>query len=218
MPERLESLAELKIADGKYLEADQIYHRAADIVDVLLGSTTNSQAEGSLIAANSEIFVKHFQLCADHLKNVDDGYKGIEEGRGRTSLDMLRGAFPTGSAKLIAIDRALGRLRQELAQAPTDKARAELKNTIFNTEQQRWTTDGESVESGPRTAASISLHNVQAELGPDEAMLEYVAGDQRYYCLVITAKSAKIVALGQRAAVDQAIDSYLSDISKLKGR
>lgn len=60
MPARLESLAELKTADGKYREADAIYHRASDLIDALLGSTTNPQAERSLIAANSEIFASTF--------------------------------------------------------------------------------------------------------------------------------------------------------------
>jgi tetratricopeptide (TPR) repeat protein len=68
MPARLQSLAELKAADGKYPEADGLYHWAADLVEALIGSTRNSQAERSLIAANSEISVKHFELCAEHLK------------------------------------------------------------------------------------------------------------------------------------------------------
>ena len=127
LPARLESLAELKAADGKYLEADALYHRASDLVDAFLGSTTNPRAEASLIAANSEIFVKHFQLCADHLKSVDDGYGGIEEVRGRTSLDMLRGAFPANNARRIAIDRAVGRLRQNLAQTSDPTARTRFE-------------------------------------------------------------------------------------------
>jgi hypothetical protein len=115
MPARIESLAELKTADGKYHEADQLYHRAADIVDTLLGSTTNLQAESSLIATNSELFVKHFQLCAEHLKDVGDAYGGLEEARGRVSLDMLRGAFSRSNAKEISIDRRVSRLRLQLA-------------------------------------------------------------------------------------------------------
>jgi tetratricopeptide (TPR) repeat protein len=133
MPARLESLAELKTADGKYPEADGLYHRAADLVEALIGSTSNSQAERSLIAANSEIFVKHFQLCADHLNNVEDAYLGLEETRGRTYLDMLRGAFAQKQMSGVAIDRTLGRLRQQLAQTTDPEARAALNNTIFNT-------------------------------------------------------------------------------------
>ena len=101
MPARLESLAELTTADGGYREADAIYHRASDLIDALLGSTTNPQAERSLIAANSEIFVKHFQLCADHLRNVGDAYQGIEAARGRVSLDMLRERSPSTAQKVL---------------------------------------------------------------------------------------------------------------------
>ncbi len=218
MPRRLESLAELKIADGQYLEADRLYHRASDLVDVLIGSTTDPQAERSLIAANSEIFAKQFQLCADHLKRVDEAYRVIEEARGRVSLDMLRGAFPADNAKGIAIDRALSRLRQQLAQASNAKARTELKNAIFNTEQQRWATDAQSPETGPRIAEIVPLRKVQAKLAANEAVLEYVAGEERFYGLVITSKSARIISLGQRAAVEEKIDLYLAEIANLKSK
>jgi len=157
MPARLESLAELKTADGRYREADAIYHRASDLVDALLGSTTNPQAERGLIAANSEIFVKHFQLCAENLKDVGDAYRGIEEARGRTSLDMLRGAFSLNSAKDIAIDRAVSQLRQQLAQVSSAEKRSELKNAILNTEQQRWTTEERNTGARPRAAEIIPL-------------------------------------------------------------
>ena len=213
MPARLESLAELKTADGRYREADAIYHRASDIVDTLLGGTTNSQAERSLIAVNSEIFVKHFQLCADHLKYVSDAYRGIEEARGRVSLDMLRGAFSANNAKGVAIDRALSHLRQQLAQASSAKRRSELKDAIFDTEQRRWTIDGDADGPGSRAAEIVPLRRVQALLSPDEAMLEYVVGERRVYCLVLTNSSAKIAALGQRAAVEEKIDAYLADIA-----
>lgn len=218
MPGRLESLAELKIADAKCLEADRLYHRASDLVDVLIGRTTNPQAERSLIAANSDIFVKHFELCADHLKRVGDAYRGIEEARGRVSLDMLRGAFPTNNAKGIAIDAALGRLRQQLAQASSAKDRTEFKNAIFNTEQQRWTTDTERSEPGRRTAEIVPLRNVRSKLGADEAVLEYVAGEKRFYGVVITSQSARIVSLGERAAIEEKIDSYLAEIANMKGK
>jgi hypothetical protein len=105
MPARLQSLAELKAADGKYPEADGLYHWAADLVEALIGSTRNSQAERSLIAANNEIFVKHFELCAEHLNNVEDAYLGLEEARGRTYLDMLRGAFAQNRTSGIAIEQ-----------------------------------------------------------------------------------------------------------------
>ena len=218
MPARLESLAEMKTADGKYREADAIYHRASDLVDALLGSTNNPQAERSLIAANSEIFVKHFQLCADHLGDVDDAYREIEESRGRASLDMLRGAFPVNHAKDIAIDRAVSQLRQQLAQVSGEKERSELKNSIFNAEQRRWTTDSENTGLRPRAADIVSLRSAQARLAPDEAMLEYVVGEQRIYCLALTAKSANIVALGNRTAVEEAISAFLANVANKEAK
>jgi CHAT domain-containing protein/tetratricopeptide (TPR) repeat protein len=218
MPARLESLADMKTADGRYRDADVLYHRASDIVDTFLGSTTNSQAERSLISVNSEVFMKHFQLCADYLNDVGDAYRGIEEARGRVSLDMLRGAFSTNNAKGAAIDQDLSRLRQQLAQVSSTKKRNELKDAIFDAEQQRWTTDSAANGTGPRAAKIVPLRRVQALLTPDEAILEYVVGEHRIYCLVLTNNSAKIVAVGQRAAVEEKIDAYLAEIANKQAK
>ena len=110
MPARIESLAELKTADGKYHEADQLYHRAADIVDTLLGSTTNLQGE-QLDCHEQRAIRKAFPALCRALKDVGDAYGGLEEARGRVSLDMLRGAFSRSNAKEISIDRRVSRLR-----------------------------------------------------------------------------------------------------------
>jgi hypothetical protein len=131
---------------------------------------------------------------------------------------MLRGAFAQNRTSGIAIDRTLGRLRQQLAQTTDPQARTALNNTIFNTEQQRWTTDAENPEIGRREGEIIPLRIVQGKLAPYEAVLEYVAGEQRFYCLIITAKSARIVALGNRVGVEEQIDSYLADIADIKGK
>jgi CHAT domain-containing protein len=218
MPARLESLAELKAADRRYREADAIYHRASDLIDTLLGSITNVRTESSLIATNSEIFVKHFQLCVEHLKDVPDAYRGLEQARGRGSLDILRGAFPINTEKESTIDHTLSRLRLQLAQATTAQKRAELKTTIFNAEQRRWTTGTEIDGGRPRTAEIVPLRRVQSRLGADEAMLEYVVGEVTVYCLVVTNKSVEITALGSRASVEQKTDAFLAEISQKGGK
>jgi CHAT domain-containing protein len=131
---------------------------------------------------------------------------------------MLRGALSVNKAKGNAIDQAVSRLRQQLAQASSSKKRNELKNAIFDAEQQRWTTDSEAGGTGPRAAEIISLHRVQSRLAPDEAMLEYVVGERRIYCLLITNKSAKITNLGQRAPLEEKIDVYLTDITNKQAK
>ena len=97
-------------------------------------------------------------------------------------------------------------------------ARTGLKNAIFNTEQQRWTTDRESLGMGPREQKIIPLPIVRTRLAADEAVLEYVAGDQQFYCLVITAKSARIVTLANRMVTEDKIDSYFAGLCQQQSR
>ena len=42
--------------------------------------------------------------------------------------------------------------------------------------------------------------------------------EHRIYCLVLTGKSAKIVALGGRAAVEEKMDAYLADIANKQAK
>lgn len=214
MPSRLQSLAELKVADGQFLAADGLYRRATDLIDTLLGGTTNAQVERSLMAVNSQIFVQHFQLAADKLKNTPEAYRIIEEVRGRSSLDMLRGALPAANANMAGLNREISRLRQQLAQASDASRRAHLKLAIFQKEQQRWTTDTSPGETIPRAAEIIPLRQAQRELSGEEAVLEYVVGEKFVYCLEITRRSAHVTALAPVETVEKALNTFLNALKE----
>ncbi len=216
MPSRLQSLAELKVSVGQYQEADRLYHRASDIIDALVGSTTSPRAEGSLIAVNSQIFVEHFQLAAEQLKSVDDAYRVVESARGRTTLDMLRGAFPADHANASAVEQRLSRLRRQVATASTERERVQLNNVIFRTEQERWSLEAHFDDVAPRSAEIIPLRDVRSRLRPDEIALEYVLGERKAYCLAISTEGARVVALASRAHLVKAIDEFLADVQSKK--
>lgn len=216
MPGRLQSLAELKVAAGDYQEADRLYHRASDLIDALVGSTTNPRAESNLVSANSQIFVKHFQLAAEDLKSVDDAYHVVESARGRATIDALRGAFPASGAGALGIEQKLSHLRRQVATASSERDRLQLNNAIFRTEQERWTTEVKLDEVAPRAAEILPLKDVRARLHPNEIVLEFVLGEQKAYCLAITSASARTVTLGARSHVDKALDDFLADIRAKK--
>ena len=110
----------------------------------------------------------------------------IEGARGREALDMLRGAFPPNRSKANPIDQNISRLRQQLAQTQNVKRRVQLKAAIFRGEQQRWTADASVSETVPRVADIVPLRRAQSQLSGDEAILEYVVGEHRVYCFVLT--------------------------------
>lgn len=213
MPSRLQSLAALKAADNEFGRADALYRRATDLIDALLGGTTNAQAERSLVAVNSEIFVQHFQLAADKLKSTDEAYRIIEEVRGRTSLDMLRGALPAVNPSTAAVDKQVSRLREQLAQSVNANRRAQLKLAIFSAEQQRWTMDTSPDETIPRAAQIIPLSRAQTQISDDEAILEYVVGEKSVYCLEITRRSAHVTSLASVDSVERALKEYLQNVA-----
>jgi tetratricopeptide (TPR) repeat protein len=66
-PSDLAVQADLKRAEGKVQEADALYARATDIIDGMLVRVPTFQARGSLVAAKSDIYVKHFTLAIEQL-------------------------------------------------------------------------------------------------------------------------------------------------------
>ncbi|MCI0348162.1 MAG: hypothetical protein L0Z53_01945, partial [Acidobacteriales bacterium] len=83
VPQRLQTLAELQVARGRYGEADRVYDRAEAFVDSMIGGASTVFEKTALIRASSEIYTQHFALIAEQFKDSDKAYAIIEQVRGR---------------------------------------------------------------------------------------------------------------------------------------
>jgi CHAT domain-containing protein len=86
-----------------------------------------------------------------------------------------------------------------------------LRKDIFMAEQVRWTNLGVSINHVD-AADRIDLRTVQGEIAPAEAVLEFVVGEPRSYCLVITHTSARLIELAGRKHVERLVTSYLGAV------
>jgi tetratricopeptide (TPR) repeat protein len=144
VPQRLQELAELQVARGRYAEADRVYDRAEAFLDAMIGNASTVLEKTSVITAASQIYSRHFALIAEHFDNPDKAYSIIEQVRGRVSADLLSSGFvaPLAARKT---ERAISQLRLKLMAARSlDEVRS-LRDQIFMTEQARWVTPGVSV-------------------------------------------------------------------------
>ena len=66
--------------------------------------------------------------------------------------------------------------------------------------------------SKARSTTRVSLAAIQRALPPSTVVLEYVIGDPRSYCLAITRRSARIIALQSGTAIDRDVVAYLAAI------
>ncbi|MCL5743732.1 MAG: CHAT domain-containing protein [Acidobacteria bacterium] len=210
VPQRLQTLAQLQIARGRYAEADGVYDRAETFVDSMIGKAATVLEKTAVITASSQIYSEHFSLVADQLKDPKRAYRIIEHVRGRVATDLLvAGTTSTPAAK--STERAISQLRLKLMAArSTDQVRA-LRDQIFMTEQARWISPGVSVLK-TRSPDPVAIEQVQRTLAPSVLLLEYVLANPNSYCLVISRDASRIVHLASKAEIEPLIAAYLNAV------
>ena len=130
VPERLKTLAELHVAQGRYVEADSVYDRAEAFVDSMIGNVSTVLDKTALIRASSQIYSQHFALIAEQFNDPDKAYAIIEQVRGRVAADLLRaGSIAPSDAN--RTERTISQLRLKLmtARSTADVARFATKSS-----------------------------------------------------------------------------------------
>jgi CHAT domain-containing protein len=208
VPQRLQTLAQIQIARGKYLDAADTYERAEALVDAMIGKSTTVLEKTAIITAASQIYSEHFSLLADRFKDPKKAYAIVEQVRGRVAADLLiSGVTATPAAK--STERAVAQLRLKLMAArSTEQVRA-LRDQIFMTEQARWINPAVSVLK-TKSHEIVTLDQIQRVLPSSALLLEYVLADPNSYCLVISRNAPRIVQLTSKAEVERLIAEYLA--------
>jgi CHAT domain-containing protein len=210
VPQRLQTLAEIQVARGRYEEADRVYDRAEVFLDALIGNASTLIEKTAVITASSQIYSQHFALIANQFHDTQRAYHIIEQVRGRAEADLLA-AGPSTSSEAKAAERAVSQLRLKLMAArSTDEVRS-LRDQIFLKEQARWMTPGASVlKTQPREA--VPMEQIQQALAPSAVLLEYVIADPASYCLMISRNGSRIVRLGSKAQIEALVTAYLTAV------
>jgi CHAT domain-containing protein len=209
VPRRLQAVAELQIARGRYAEADRVYDRAEAFIDSMIGKASTVLEKTAVITASSQIYAQHFSLIADHFDNPSKAYAIVEQVRGRIAADLLAaGSVSTRAAK--STERTISQLRLKLMAArSTDQVRA-LRDQIFMTEQARWVSPGVTILT--RSPDPVGIAQVQRALAPSAVLLEYVVTDPNSYCLIISRTGSRIVRLDGKARIEPLVTAYLKAV------
>jgi CHAT domain-containing protein len=216
LPHYLAVEAELKAANGKYKEADTLFSQAADLVRGMLISTPTPMVEGALVAMMSEIYVEHFQLAVNALRNKDEAFQIVEGARGRAMADALHDHRQLRAEAVSDTNPAMveiTELQRQLRQQETSEERARLLDELDEAEARLAGTQYEQHEFRKLVpAAPVTLSEVQGSLTPDEVMLEYVLADPNSFCIVVTQHTETIQTLASRSQIAGAIDRYITGI------
>ena len=203
-------LAEIQIDQHKYTEADHTYDRAAAIQDMMIGNADSELGKTALIKGASDLYAKHFALIAEHGDDAAKAFAILEQVRGRVMTDLLMSGAKT-SPDSIAAENKIAQLRLKLMAAHSDRDIKQLRDAIFLAEQSRSITPEISILKA-KEHQTITLAQLQGNLSPSEAVLEYVIDDPASYCLIITRKKYRIAKLAGKQTISPVVAAYLKEV------
>ena len=221
LPEHLALFADLSARKGQFERADELYSEAADVIDGLLVNVNQRQLKGSLIATLSEAYLGHFELAATKFFSLAKAYHVIEQARGRSLADTLRGeseSLAAGSETSLDAQREINRIQLALLHETNREARQTLLDELFRVEQ--FLAPDRNIallNSGSGRLKPIPLETLQESLGANEMLIEYVLGETQSYCVRITRRASSIVVLPRgRKGIEDLVDRYLEAVRSRK--
>jgi len=207
IPQRLQTLAELQISQGKYADAEATYDRAGAFVDSMIGTFPSVIDKTALIRASSEIYSQHVSLVAERLHDPKKAYSIVEQVRGRVTTDLLMAGSVT-SDEARRTERRIAQLRLKLRDVRSASEVRRIGDQIFTVEQSRWVTPEISILKA-RSHGTVGIDLLQHGLRGSEVILEYVVADPHSYCLVISRSNVRIVTLAGKQQIEVLIAAYL---------
>ena len=164
----------------------------------------------ALIKASSDLYTAHFSLLADRLQNTDRAYHIVEEVRGRITTDLLL-AGSIASPEARKEQRTLSELRLKLISAQSAPETRKLRDQIFLVEQAAWVVPEISILKAA-SSRTIPLREVEHDLDPSAAILEYVVAEPKSYCLVISRAGTRIFPLAGQHEIQVLAMAYLQAV------
>ncbi|HET6181438.1 MAG TPA: CHAT domain-containing protein [Candidatus Sulfotelmatobacter sp.] len=222
VPRNLSILADLKARRGRYAEGTALYDQAEDVIEGMLTSVDEPYWNSSVVAAQSQTYVQHFELVARG-GDVREAFRVLERVRGRTLLWALedRKAFSSSESEQTAsLETDVAGLQTRLMQSSSAIEREQLLDKLVEYERRlglAWTKGDEANTRLPAQLAPLNI--VQADLAQDEMLLEYVLDDPNSYCVSISRHGAFVRVLPTgRKEIEKLAQRYIDEIrSKASG-
>lgn len=218
LPERLSFLARLHADRGRIEDADRLFEQAADVVEGLMVTVASPSTRTSLIGAVSQIYLDHFTLAVERLKDPARALEVLERARGRAAADVLRTreSFRSASTDARAIEREIARLQTRLMQSSDREERRQILERLFDVEQELYAAKFSCSQRLMERGQPVDLPTLQQSLRSDELLLEYTLGEPRSYGLVIGDTEIRVVTLPERGRIETLVEKYLAEVRSRK--
>jgi tetratricopeptide (TPR) repeat protein len=210
LPRHLASAAEIKSQLGKSKEAAGLYDEATDLVEAMLVNVPSPRLRTSLIAAMSRIYVGHFRLAVEQLRDPQRAFFIVERARGRVAADELRTPAPAAAVRTPAMakaERSITDIQVRLQRATDPEQRHELLEELFVAEENlgppslEWRTTNRFAVSEPVTIADL-----RRVLDDDEILVEYVLAEPSSYALTVSKKAVRVHRLPPESLIRDLVE------------
>ena len=216
VPRNLTILADLKARRGHLVEANALYEQAEDVIEGMLISVDEPYWNSSVAAAMSQTYLQHFELVAKN-GGTPDAFRVLERVRGRTldwALEDRSAIQATESGQTAELESNISNLQTRLMQTNLAVQREQLLEDLVENERRlglAWTRDDAPNQRLPVQPAA--LKNVQADLKPDEVLLEYVLDDPKSFCVSVTHGAAHVFTLpAGRKRIEELTRQFVDEV------
>jgi CHAT domain-containing protein len=219
LPRDLAALAELKVAQNKFGDADSLFEEAEDVLDTIMANQHSFEESTARAGSMSPVYLGHFRL-AQKTGKIDRAFQAIERVRGRTVASRLfvKERSGTKSPRITALESEIAATQLGLLGATNPEARSSLMEQLLEKERH---LAFELNEAGLNRLDILEkpapLKIVQEVLDDDELLAEYVLDEPKAFCIVITKRTSVLLTLpAGTGAIRTLANSYLSELKSRK--
>jgi CHAT domain-containing protein/tetratricopeptide (TPR) repeat protein len=218
-PRALTALAELRVEQGRLLEANALFEAAEDVREATVIKLHSPLEIAAMAGSMSETYLEHFRLAVRQ-RDIPRAFGILERVRGRTAAGLLysHNSEPTESPREAALSAQINAVQRTLMETDDAQERTTLLRTLYQLEREVAVADNESTISRTElTPTNITVSSIQRVLREDELMLEYVLAEPHGFCIAISRDRAEIVSLPAGSKrIQDLVDSYLEEIKAKK--
>lgn len=215
LPRDLTALAEIKIVQGKLVDADKLFEQAEDVLDGILIKQHSFEESTARVGSMSATYLEHFRLAVT-MGRKERAFEVLERVRGRTVASKLFVRDQAG-ARSPRIERLNGEIAAtQLALVHTDdkKRRSDLMEQLLADERKlAFELNEAGLQRKDTLPLPATLREVQSGLRDDEVLAEYVLDEPRAFCIAFSRTAVQIVALpAGKNRIEVLTKSYLSEL------
>jgi len=205
LPRLLTERAELAFAQQRPADARASLVEASELLDGVIANVSSPWVRSQLIGVMDDVYRARIRLEGRDRRDPARLWAVIEQARARSLLELLLSRpvheiVPSPAYR--AGERAITALQVQLYRATAPSQRQRLLTKIFATEEQLAplaTALYDRTRHHPRR--TIALRDLQRVLRPDEVCVDFALVDPMSYAVVVTARTARVVALPSRTTI-----------------